>query len=92
MKLENTIFKNRKGIDKITNDLVKLMAKRSKLVLDIGKAKKKLNLPLIDSKREMQMVEDARKLSKKFGVNPKLVNRIMKLLIEDARRLQSKVR
>lgn len=87
-KDKNVIEKNRKKLDKITEDLIQLVRKRDKLVLEIGKAKKRLGIEVLDIKRESKILEGARAKAQALGVDEHLIEGILKLLIEDSRRKQ----
>ena len=84
------IESKRKEIDKITEKIIKLIAERRNIVLEIGRIKKKKGLPILDEKREKQLILRAKNLSKKFKLPPALIEKIMKILIENSRRLQRK--
>lgn len=75
----------RKKIDKINEKLIKLIAKRNEFANKIRKEKIKLGLPLSDTKREKEILEKVNKLSKKFRVDTKVVEKIVKLLIKNAK-------
>lgn len=53
----NKIEKNRKKIDDIDLKISKLLKKRAKLTIAIGKIKKSNSLPLKDKKREEEILE-----------------------------------
>lgn len=80
----------RRKIDKITEKIIKLIAERRKIVLEIGKIKKEKGIPILDQKREKELIVKVKNLSKKFKIPPTLIERIMKILIENSRRLQKK--
>ena len=90
MKPEKIIKNNRKRLDRVTKDLVKLIAKRNKLAVKIGKTKKKLNLKITDRKREKIVLKNAKLYAKKMGVNPNLIEKIMKILIKHSKKLQAR--
>ena len=78
----------RKKLDRITERLIKLIGERDRIVLEIGKAKKSLGLGITDSRREEEVIEKARELAMKKGVDPELVEEIMKVLITHAKKIQ----
>lgn len=78
----------RRELDKITEDLINLFAKRKRLVLELAKLKKKNKLPILDIKREKGELEMAERIAKEKGVSPILVKKIIKLLIKDAQKIQ----
>jgi len=90
MKPEKIIKNKRKELDKTTKDLVKLISKRNKLAIKIGKTKKKMNLKITDRKREKIVLKNAKSYAKKMGVNPKLIEKIMKTLIKHSKKLQAR--
>jgi chorismate mutase/prephenate dehydrogenase len=78
----------REKLDKITEDLIDLLAKRNELVLKIGKMKKQLGLPLIDSQRDKEVLKKAKLFAKKKGVSPKIVGEIIEILLKHAKEIQ----
>jgi chorismate mutase/prephenate dehydratase len=86
--MENEIKKIRTKLDKITEDLIFLLAKRKELVLKLAESKEKNKLPILDKKREKEALNEAEKMAKERGLNPILVKKIIKLLIEDAKKIQ----
>lgn len=90
MKPEKTIEKNRKELDKITKELVRLVARRNKLVMGVGKAKKKMKIKVTDNRRENIVLKKARSYSRKAKVDSKLMEKIMKLLVRHAKKLQAR--
>lgn len=90
MKSCNKIEFWRRKIDKITEKLIRLIVQRKRIVLEIGRIKKEKNLRAVDFKREKELIKMAREMAKKSGISPILVEKIMKILIKDARELQNK--
>ena len=90
MNPEKTIQKNRKKLDKITEDLVNLVAKRNKVILSIAKVKRQSGKPIVNIKREKEVLERAKRFSKEMNVDFTLIKKMMKLLIKHARKLQRK--
>lgn len=90
MKLEKAIQYYRQELDKTTKDLVKLIAKRNKIVFKIGKIKRKLGLPITDFKRDKEVLKKAKLISKEKMVNPKTIEAIIKILIKYAKEIQKK--
>jgi chorismate mutase len=86
--MEKEITNLRKKLDKITEDLIDLLAKRKGLVLKLAKVKREIRTSIKDKKREKKILETAKKLAKKNNLNPSLVEDIMKLLMEDAKKIQ----
>lgn len=89
MKLKR-IKNQRKKLDKVTREIIRLIAQRKRLVLTIGRLKEKKGLPIINKGREREVLRDSVKVAKKLKVNPILTTKIMRLLIEDARKIQKR--
>jgi chorismate mutase len=83
-----TLKNLRKKLDKINAELVDLIAKRQRIVVRVGKIKKKLGLPIVDKKREREIFKTIEALAARREVNVGLAKKIIKLLIEDAKRIQ----
>lgn len=80
---------NRKELDRITYELVEIVARRTRLVKGIGKAKEGLGIGVVNTQRERAVISNARKLARQMKVDEDLIENIMKMLIMDGRRKQS---
>jgi len=78
----------RKELDKITENLIELLAKRNKVILKLAQLKKKNKMPILDKKREKELIEKAEQMAKERGLNAISVKKIIKILIADAKRIQ----
>ena len=78
----------RKQIDSIDKELIKLLSKRMKLAIKLGKFKKKEDLPVLDKKREEKMLKKLEKQAKKQGLNTKSINKLYKEIFKESRRAQ----
>lgn len=88
MNPERTIQSSRRKLDRITKDLIRLVYERNKLAIDVGKAKKKMNLKVTDIKREKMVIDNAKAYARKMKVDSKLIEKLMKILMSHARKLQ----
>ncbi len=79
----------RKKLDKITEELIELIAKKN-IVLEIGNIKKEEKMSIVDSQREKEEIEKAKVLAKKFKLNQTTIEKITKILIQYGRELQKK--
>jgi len=79
----------RKKLDKITEELIELIAKKN-IVLEIGNIKKEEKMSIVDSQREKEEIEKAKILAKKFKLNQTTIEKITKILIQYGRELQKK--
>jgi len=78
----------RKQIDGIDKKLIKLLSKRMKLAIKLGKFKKKESLPVLDKKREEKMLKKLEKQAKKQGLDTKFINKLYKEIFKESRRVQ----
>lgn len=92
MNQEKIIQKKRKKLDQITEDMVKIIRKRNKVVLEIGKVKKQIGLPITNLKRDKEVIEKAKLISVRKGVDPDIVEKIMRILMKYAKKIQKKQR
>jgi len=56
----------RKEIDKLDDGIVELLGKRAKCALEIGRIKSKTGAPVVDAKREAEIVSRIKRLNKKL--------------------------
>ena len=75
----------RKRLDKITEEIINLVSERKEIASSIGELKRKSALPILDKRREEKVLEKARDIAEKKGVKPSLAEKILKLLIKDAK-------
>jgi len=67
---ENDITALRKRIDAIDEQIMKLLSERVELSQKIGKIKKKLNKPILDTKREREIYDQIKKSANKMAISP----------------------
>ena len=84
----NTI---RKKLDKADNELIKVLAKRMALIPSVAEYKIKNNVKRYQPEREKQILDKNRKIAKKSGLNPDLVEGIFRKIIKDAHRIEKKM-
>ena len=72
----------RSQIDRVDCEIVRLLADRYFLALKILSVKRKLNLPVSDTKRESEVLENVVRLAEEFKVNPKYIQCIYRAIIE----------
>ena len=85
MNLEKT----RKKIDLLDHQLVKLIAARSELGLELGNYKKENNLPIQDRKRELEIIADRIAKFKELGIDDeKFVKELFELIMKKSREMQ----
>jgi chorismate mutase-like protein len=81
----------REQIDSLDTELIKDLAQRMSLIPKVAEYKKANNLPRYQPKREAEVIESRRALAKEHGLNPDLVEKIMKLIIADAHRIEEEI-
>ena len=85
-----TINELREKINKVDQELTLLLNERAKLAIAIGKLKKANNLPLLDSKRERFVYENAVK-NNKGPLKNSSVEAIFKEIITEIKSLEGEV-
>lgn len=82
--MKNKVGIKRKSIDKITDEIIRLIARRNRLAVEIGRLKKRVT----DKKREEKVLLNAKNAAKKYGVDAKLAEKISKILISHSKKIQ----
>ncbi|MGB9825280.1 MAG: prephenate dehydratase, partial [Desulfofundulus sp.] len=82
----------RAAVDKVDEQIVELLAMRSTLVARIGRVKKGICSPVRDPHRESRVLARVRCLARMKGVEPAMVEKVYRLLIRYAVRLQREQR
>ncbi|MGD8320498.1 MAG: chorismate mutase [Gemmatimonadota bacterium] len=78
----------RKRIREVDRDLVRLVGERRELVLEVGRMKKELGLPVLDPPQEARVVRRAAELAREAGVDEEVVRDILWRIIASARDAQ----
>jgi chorismate mutase len=78
----------RQEIDKTDEKLLSLLDRRFQLAILAKVAKKKLKLPIEDSYREREIIKRMEKMAKNRGLPISFINKIFKLIINEAKRKQ----
>ena len=78
----------RERIEELDRALVELVGERRALVLEIGRAKEALGLPVLDPPQEARVVRRAAKLAREAGVDEEAVRDILWRIIASARDAQ----
>jgi len=88
MTTSEKIERSRNELDRLTDEFVKLISRRDKLVTQICKEKKRLGLPILDLEREKEVIERAEKAALREGIDLGLVKELLELIIEHSKRVQ----
>lgn len=84
MLTKNSLSFLRDEINNLDKKIVKLLAKRKNLVLKIAQSKIKNNQTIRDLVREKNMLNELSIVGKKYHLNPKYIQRLFKLIIEES--------
>ena len=89
------LLQARARIDEIDQELIKLLADRFSLTLQVGKIKASQQLQSFDPDREAQKIQNLRQVSEEMGINPNLVEnlftQIMKEVVKNHQRLKTEL-
>ncbi|MAG59924.1 hypothetical protein CMO96_04005 [Candidatus Woesebacteria bacterium] len=78
----------RKSIDQVDKQLVKLLARRVRLVKEVGKYKKENREAIRDPKRELVIIKNKVAAAKKLGLSATFVKKLWKLLFEESYKIE----
>ena len=81
----------RKQIDEIDEQLLATLAKRMRISREIGTYKKEHNMPILQSGRYNDILENRAKLGKAMELNPDFIAEIMKSIHEESVRVQMEI-
>ncbi|GIU91356.1 MAG: hypothetical protein KatS3mg011_0262 [Acidimicrobiia bacterium] len=82
----------RSHIDLIDREIVRLLARRLELSLEIGREKARRGLPVRAPEREQELLEVIREEAVAQGLDPDHVSRLFELVLEESRRVQEEMR
>jgi len=82
---------SRVAIDKIDEELIYLIEKRTSLASDIASAKMALGMGIEDKKREDYIQDKIEKISKQRKIDGDFINKIMKILTDLNKKEQEKI-
>jgi chorismate mutase len=78
----------RAGIDGVDNGLVELLARRRKLVLELAKIKKALDLPIYDRRREDALFERVKKWGAAHDLDEEFVEIVFRVIVMNSKAVQ----
>ncbi|MCL5419854.1 MAG: chorismate mutase [Candidatus Marsarchaeota archaeon] len=85
---KKTLEDSRKSIDAITREMVRLIRKRDLVVRKVIEAKRQLGIPALNAVREKALIRKARDMAEKAGVDPLLMEKITRLIIDNSRKYE----
>jgi chorismate mutase/prephenate dehydrogenase len=86
-----TLATIRGKIDKIDNELIKVISKRIALIPAIAKIKKESNLPRINQKREAEIIARLRNEAKSLSLSPSLAEKVIRILIKESHKIEKRI-
>ena len=86
------VHRLRLTIDTIDRDLVRLLANRHQLAMDIGRMKAERGMPVRIPERERELLDIIREEATERGLDPDEVERIFALILEQSRAAQRRER
>ncbi len=79
----------RERIIAVDDEIIQLIGERRDLVLEIGRCKEALGLPVLDPAREARVVRRVAERSRALGVDEELMRDVMRRIISSARQIQN---
>jgi len=79
----------RERIIAVDDEIIRLIGERRELVLDVGRVKESLGLPVLDPAREARVVRRVAERSRSLGVDEELTRDVIWRIISPARQTQS---
>jgi chorismate mutase len=76
-------------IDDIDHAIIELLARRRAVVLALFAKKRALGLPLVDPKRESELIQDRCAYGQTLGVSPEFVEVVFRKVLEDSHALDA---
>ncbi|MBN2518305.1 MAG: chorismate mutase [Candidatus Altiarchaeota archaeon] len=81
---DSEVRRIRKEVDVLDSELIGLLAKRRDLAIQMGKIKRRKHLPIVDGKRNEEVLERVIGEAKKYGLDEKKVEEFWKCIIKCA--------
>lgn len=78
-------------LDQIDAEILNLLAKRFEKIKLIGELKKEENIPILQKSREEIVINRAKKVALKNGINPTYFEKIYEVIISGARDLEDNI-
>jgi chorismate mutase-like protein len=82
----------RDHIDLVDREIVRLLARRQEMSLEIGRVKARRGLPVRAPEREAELLAIIRQEAETQGISPDLVNALFEMVLEHSRRVQEEMR
>ena len=86
-----TLDELRRAIDRVDEELVRLMNERARHVCEVGRLKKEQGVEVYQPDREKEVLAHVRDIAAEGPLGPDAVARLFERIIDEARRLERKV-
>jgi chorismate mutase len=87
-ELDRELARLRVSIDAADDELVRLLARRRKLVVALARVKRPLGIPIYDRRREAALIERVKKLGADAGVDEEFVEVLFRLVLMNSKEAQ----
>lgn len=78
----------RSKIDRLDNEILSLIVKRTEVCRNVGKIKLSVGRPVFDPDREREVIENRINFSRTLGIDDEFVRKIMILMMDYSKRVQ----
>lgn len=86
--LEKKLGRIRRGIDGVDDEIVRQLAKRKELVLELARLKKVVALPIYDRKREEALIARVKAWGARHDLNAEFVEVVFRLIVMNSKEVQ----
>ncbi|MEM3402965.1 MAG: chorismate mutase [Nitrososphaeria archaeon] len=90
MTYANELEALRKEIDRIDEQIIRLLSERIKVSIEVGIIKRKYNKPILDSNRETEVYKRIRERAEQLNIDPEESESIFKGIVKMCRSAQGK--
>ncbi len=80
----------RKQIDELDCELLEVISRRLALMPKVADVKRECNAPVNQEDRERELIESMRKMAQEREMSPDFVERIMREIITESKRIQER--
>jgi chorismate mutase len=81
----------RRNIDRVDEELVRLLNERARCACEIGRLKKELGIEVYQPEREKDVLNHVRAVASEGPLGPDAIVRLFERIIDEARRLERRV-
>jgi chorismate mutase len=78
----------RREVDRLDREIVRLLAQRLVLAVEIGRAKARAGRPIRSLQREAEVLAEVRKAAEGLDLDPDVAERVFRVVLEESTRRQ----